>query len=216
MMPAVTEPQPIFLYGAGGHGRAAFEVIRRTGRYEIACVLDDEQTGDACGAPIVGGRAELAALAGRGIAAGFVAIGNNADREIISMLAGAAGLTLVTVVDPSAVVASDATLGPGTILMPLSMAGAGATVGRGAILNTAATIDHDCRVDDYAHVSVGAHLSGGCRVGVRSTVGIGASVAGAVHIGARAIIGAGAAVVTDIPAGVVAAGVPARQLSQSP
>lgn len=216
MMAAVTGRQPIFLFGAGGHGRAVAEVIRRVGEHEIACVLDDGQTGTACGAPIVGGRGELAALVDRGISAGVVAVGNNADREIITTLAEAAGLSLVTVVDPSAVVAGDATLGAGTILMPMSMAGAAASLGRGVILNTAATVDHDCTVGAFAHVSVGAHLSGDCHVGTRSTVGIGASVTGGVTIGARAIIGAGAAVVSDIPAGVVAAGVPARRLSQSP
>ena len=216
MMAEVPAPQAIFLFGAGGHGRAVAEVIRRAGRHEIACVLDDERSGRACDAPIVGGRDAFAGLAERGISAGFVAVGNNADRQILTTLAEASGLTLVTVVDPSAVVASDARLGAGTILMPMSMAGAGATIGRGAILNTAATVDHDCAIADYAHVSVGAHLSGGCRVGTRSTVGIGASVSGAATIGARSIIGAGAAVVSDIPDGVVAAGVPARQLSQSP
>lgn len=212
----MSDLQPIFLFGAGGHARAAAEVIRRAGRHRIACVLDDRHVGSACGAPIVGGREHLAQLTAQGIGEGFVAVGNNADRELITMFAEAAGLALVTVVDPTAVVASDATIGTGTILMPMSMAGAAVTVGRGVIVNTSATIDHDCTVDDYAHLSPGVHVSGECHIGRRSSVGIGATITGAAHIGPRAIIGAGAAVVSDIPDGVVAAGVPARRISISP
>jgi len=216
MMAEVASPEPIFLYGAGGHGRAVAEVVRREGRYRIAAFLDDTQTGSVGDVPIIGGRAELSRLADQGIASGFVSVGNNADRELITTLAEAAGLTLVTLVDPAAVVASDADVGAGSILMPMSFAGAASRIGRGAIINTSSTVDHDCVVEDFAHLSAGVHLSGGCHIGARSFVGIGASLGGAVRIGARAIIGAGAAVVTDIPAGVVAAGVPARQISSSP
>lgn len=216
MMQPVSDPRSIFLYGAGGHGRAVAEVVRRAGRHRIACVLDDREVGSAYGAPIIGGREQLAGLAAQGIVEGFVAVGNNADRELIATLSEAAGLSLITVIDPTAVVASDASVGAGTILMPMSMAGAGVTVGRGVIVNTSATIDHDCTVDDYAHLSPGVHVSGDCHIGPRSSIGIGATIAGAVSIGARAIIGAGAAVVSDIPGGVVAAGVPARRLSSSP
>ncbi|MEA2318887.1 MAG: hypothetical protein QOD44_3076 [Solirubrobacteraceae bacterium] len=216
MMAEVASPEPIFLYGAGGHGRAVAEVVRREGRYRIAAFLDDAQTGSIGDTPVIGGRAALAELAERGIVSGFVSVGNNADRELITTLAEAAGLTLVTLVDPAAVVASDAVVGAGSILMPMSLAGAASRIGRGAIINTAASVDHDCTVEDFAHLASGVHLSGGCHIGTRSFVGTGASLGGAVRIGARAIIGAGAAVVSDIPAGVVAAGVPARQISSSP
>jgi len=212
----VPEPEPIFLYGAGGHARAVSEVIRRQGAYRVACVLDDHERGTAAGAPIRGGREQLAALAADGLTLGFVAIGNNADRELISTLAGGVGLTLATIIDPAAVVASDARIGSGTILMPMSFAGSASRIGDGVIVNTSATVDHDCVLEDFSHLSVGANLSGGCHMGRRSMVGIGATLGGAVRVGARAVIGAGAAVVGDVPDGVVAAGVPARRLSQSP
>ena len=212
----MAELQPIFLYGVGGHGRAVSEVVRREGRYRIDCFLDDAATGSVNGIPIAGGREELPSMAARGLSHGFVSIGNNADRELVSTLAEAAGITLVTLVDPASVVASDAQLGAGTILMPMSVAGAAARIGRGAIVNTAATVDHDCVIEDFAHLSVGVNLSGGCRIGPRSFIGIGACLGGAVTIGSRVMIGAGAAVISDIPDGVVAAGVPARRISSSP
>jgi sugar O-acyltransferase (sialic acid O-acetyltransferase NeuD family) len=214
----MAEPEPIFLFGAGGHGRAVAEVVRRAGTLRIACVLDDDPSAVSPPGtpPVAGGRERLERLPTEGVRRGFVAVGDNDDRERVMTLAEAAGHELVTIVDPAAVVASDATVGAGTALMPMSFVGAGASVGRGAIVNTAATVDHDCVIDDYAHISCGVHLSGQCRVGARSLVGIGASIAGRVTLGDHVVIGAGAAVVEDVPSGVVATGVPARPRSGAP
>jgi sugar O-acyltransferase (sialic acid O-acetyltransferase NeuD family) len=217
MMSGVADAQPIFLFGAGGHGRAVTEIVRRGGKYRIARVLDDDPQATAPdGSRVAGGRELLPDLARDGLRLGFVAIGNNADRELVTMLAKAAGLSLATIVDPAAVTASDARIGAGTVLMPMTFAGAGGSIGDGAIINTSTTVDHDCVVGDYAHLSAGVHLTGGCRVGARSFVGIGAVLGRPVTLGERVIIGAGAAVITDVADGVVAVGVPARPMTQSP
>jgi sugar O-acyltransferase (sialic acid O-acetyltransferase NeuD family) len=208
--------EPIFLYGAGGHGRSVAEVIRRHGEYRVAVILDDAVSDAGGDPPVIGGREQLAALAEDGPRRGFVSIGNNADRELITTLVLGLGLTVVTVIDPAAVVASDAVIGAGTVLMPHSFAGANSHIGDSAIINTSATVDHDCIVEDFAHLSAGVHMTGGCHVRRRAFVGIGAVLGKALTVGERAIVGAGAAVVADVPAGVVAAGVPARQLSSSP
>ncbi|WP_415838086.1 hypothetical protein [Polaromonas hydrogenivorans] len=47
-------------------------------------------------------------------------------------------------------------------------------------------------------------------MGNRVNVGAGAKILGGVHIGDDAAIGANAVVLCDVPAGAVAAGVPAR------
>jgi sugar O-acyltransferase (sialic acid O-acetyltransferase NeuD family) len=210
--------EPIFLFGAGGHGRAVSEVVHRQGAFEIVAVLDDDPAAASPhGTPAVsGGHEALAALARSGPRRGVVAIGDNAARERLSGLALAAGLELVTVVDPSGVVARDAALGAGAVVMALAFVGAGVRVGRGAIVNTSATVDHDCVVDEYAHVAPGVHTSGGCVIGRRAFVGAGAAIAAGMTIGADAIVGAGAAVVADVAPGVVAAGVPARPLPRPP
>lgn len=208
--------EPIFIYGAGGHARSVAEIIRRQGRYRIVCVLDDAQHGhvERVG-DVVGGREELGSLPAAGVRAGFVAIGDNADRETITDLVTASGLALVSLVDPAAVLAEGVPIGPGTVMMPFSLAAAGSEIGRGVILNTSATVDHDCVVDEFAHLSVGVHTGGGCRVGRSSFVGIGAVLANGVRLGSHVTIGASAAVLEDIPDNVVAAGIPARPLRVS-
>jgi acetyltransferase EpsM len=85
-----------------------------------------------------------------------------------------------------------------------------ATIGENVILNTAASVDHDCVVADGAHIAPGVHLGGGVHIGRGAWVGIGATVRDHVTIGDECVIGAGAVVLQDIPARVVAYGVPAR------
>ena len=53
---------------------------------------------------------------------------------------------------------------------------------------------------------MGAHN----RIGTETLIALGATVVSTMTVGARTIVGAGAVVVTDIPADVVAFGVPAR------
>ena len=210
------ERESIFLYGAGGHARSVAEVIRREGRYEIAAVLDDGRTGSVPGVgEILGGVDLLGSLQGRGIRAGFVAIGLNRDREALIRRVEEHGLRLISPVDPAAVVAQGVTVGPGSVLMPFCLAGAGSVVGRGVIINTSATVDHDCVIADFVHISVGVHFGGACHVGERSFIGIGAVVGNNIRLGADVTIGASSTVIADVDDGTFVAGIPARPRTPS-
>jgi acetyltransferase EpsM len=207
-------PEGLFLFGAGGHARSVYEVVARQESYEIVTVLDDapERVPEFRGLEVLAGRRTLPELAETGPRNGFIAIGDNGVRRTLTHLVEEAGLSLVALVDPGAIVARGVEIGAGTVVMPGVVINVGATVGRNVILNTACTIDHDCRIGDYAHISPGVHISGECEVGSGVHIGIGASVLQRVQIGEAAKIGAGAAVTRDVRPGAVAVGVPAREL----
>lgn len=97
-------------------------------------------------------------------------------------------------VDALTVIAGFSTLGPHT------------RVGRGA------TIGHHTRLGACVTVHPGADIAGNCILGDKATVGIGAKIIDGVTVGAGSYVAAGAVVTSDVPANVLAGGVPARVL----
>ena len=120
------------------------------------------------------------------------------------------GLLPLTVVHRVAYVASDAALGPGCQVLAHATVCTQARLERSVIVNTAASVDHECRIGAGAHIGPGVRLAGRVAVGERAFIGTGAVILPRLTIGCDATVGAGAVVTTDVPAGAVVTGVPAR------
>lgn len=203
--------------GAGTHAKSVLEAIRSGDRFEVAALLDDDESrigGDVLGFPI-SGAAELERYRGDGVADAFVGVAGIADssgrRAVFERLV-AAGFELPPIVHAAAIVSPWAELCPGAQVLAGAIVNAGARIGDGAIVNTGAIVEHDCHVGAHAHVAPGARLAGLVSVGVGAHVGIGAVLIEAVQIGEGALVGAGAVVLRDVPADTRVVGVPARPL----
>ena len=132
-------------------------------------------------------------------------------RRAICDMAEAAGFTLAeALVDPSAVLARSARIGPGSFLNALVALGAASIVGTCVVVNRAANIGHHCILSDFCSIGPGASLAGNVRVGENAVVGTGAVVLPDVRIGDGAIVAGGAVVRKDVPAGTLVSGNPAR------
>ena len=204
---------PLLVFGASGHGLVVADTAVRQG-YDPVVFADDDpaKAGTSrMGLPVVACGVEAAAAwIGARDGAVVVAIGTNATRARVLEAFVAAGASVATVIDPSAVVSRGATVGAGTVVFAGVVVQAEARVGANVILNTGCSVDHECRLGDHVHVSPGAHLGGQVVVGEGTHIGIGACVIQCRRIGAWSTVGAGAAVVRDLPDRVVAVGVPAR------
>ena len=117
---------------------------------------------------------------------------------------------LVSLIDPTAVVARSATLGPGAYVNAAAIIAAGVSAGTSCAINRGASIGHHCHIGDYVTIGPGVVTGGGCRFGPGAFLGVGAVVAPEVEVGTNAVIGAGAVVVEDVPAGAVVVGNPAK------
>lgn len=207
----------IYVFGGGGHGKVVAEAAIASHLFAVRGFLDDDTSRYGrllMGFPIEGGLDAIRGRQGRvGVALG---VGSNKARLAVFERLVAEGQTIVTVVHPSAVVASAATLGVGCYVGPLAVIHADARVGRACIVNSGAIVEHDNVLGDGVHVSPKAALGGNVTLGDRVHIGLGASVIPGVTIGARSVVGAGAVVIADVPPDTTVVGVPAKPLPFRP
>jgi acetyltransferase EpsM len=203
--------KPLYVFGAGGHGKVVAEAARFDLDYRLRAFLDDDRRRwgqEWDGLPVLGGRGLLASLEDDAEVA--LGIGGNVMRAEVAEAVLGWGRTLATVVHPSAVVARGVALGPGTYVAPLAVLHTDAQLGHGCIVNSGAVVEHDCRLGDWVHVSPGAALGGGVRIGEGAHVALGAIVLPGLALGPWATLGAGAVMVHSLPDYATAVGVPAR------
>jgi acetyltransferase EpsM len=203
---------PLVIWGASGHALVVADTARAQGKFSIAGFVDDrpERKGVAfAGSKVLGGRDALRELHARGVRHLHVAVGHCATRLKLARFAQSEGFLLATIVHPNAVIAAQTPVGDGTFVAAGVVVNVGARVGENVILNTSCSVDHECDIQDGVHLGPGVRLGGGTQVRRAAWIGIGATVLHQVTIGEGSIVGGGAVVVRDIPAGIVAYGVPA-------
>jgi UDP-N-acetylbacillosamine N-acetyltransferase len=143
-----------------------------------------------------------------------VAIGDNTTREWITEELYNKGATILTVIDPTAILGRGIVIGRGAII------GAGAKImhrtyiGHGVLIGTGAIIEHGCDIGHYNRVSPGAVVCGHVHTQRSVWIGAGATVLPYKMIGKNAIVGAGAVVTKGVSTNTVVVGNPAKPLPQ--
>lgn len=197
----------LLIIGASGHGKVVADIAVHCGYKDIAFLDDDESLKSCLNYPVIGISMDIEKYIDADF---FVAIGNPKTREKVQRKL--AGMNIVSLVHPDAVIAPDVAIGKGTAVMAGAVINPGSVIGEGCIINTGATVDHDNRIEDFVHVSVGCHLAGTVTVGKSTWIGVGAVVSNNVNICGGCTIGAGAVVIKDISEPGTYVGVPAKRI----
>ncbi|MCA9243225.1 MAG: NeuD/PglB/VioB family sugar acetyltransferase [Phycisphaerales bacterium] len=203
----------VFVYGAGGLGSLATDILLQDRRYRPVAALDSEPArhgADLDGIPIIGGLEQVDALTKRGVGLGLVAIGFNPERVRIADELLCRGVRLISAIHPLASIAQSASLGPHVIIGARATVCVHARIQRDCVISAAAIIEHDNHLARGVFVHPAAKLAGGVTVDELATIGIGACVIPGRRIGRSARIEPGAVVIRDVIPGETVSGIPAQ------
>jgi len=142
----------------------------------------------------------------------ILGIGNNRIRQQVAQRIIEKGSIVINVIHPDASVGSKVLLGKGVFIARHVSVNPLAEIGDFTILNTSSVIEHECKIGQAAHIAPGAVLAGNVEIGNRAFIGANSVVKQGVKIGDDSIIGAGSVVLSDIPAGSVFVGNPAKRI----
>jgi sugar O-acyltransferase (sialic acid O-acetyltransferase NeuD family) len=117
-------------------------------------------------------------------------------------------------VDPRANLAHQLEVGRGVHVSPGATIAPFASLGDFVVVNRNASIGHHTVLGEFVTVNPGVQVAGICRIEDGVALGVGAAIVDGVTIGEGTVVGAGSVVTKNLPANVVAYGVPARVIRQ--
>jgi sugar O-acyltransferase (sialic acid O-acetyltransferase NeuD family) len=219
----MASPERVVVVGASGFGRECLDVLEAMAAagspVEVAGVVDDDPSEHnrellaARGVAYMGTIEEW--LAG-GLDAGYVlGVGSPLVRRLLAAQLEEAGARPFTVIHPSALLGARADVGEGSVVCAGAIISTNVRLGRHVHVNPNATIGHDADVQNFVSVNPGAVISGGVSIGQGTLVGASATILQNLSVGQGTIIGAGSVVTKNVPASVIAKGVPSSWVIRS-
>jgi sugar O-acyltransferase (sialic acid O-acetyltransferase NeuD family) len=203
----------VIIVGAGGFGREVLEWARAAwgdAASRIAGFLSaeaDRLEVHAWAPPILGDPASFMPRAGDGF---VLAIGIPGVRRRVAEGLLARGAAFLSLVHPTAIVASTAAVGVGSVVCPYAIVSDSCRLGRFTLLNYHSSLGHDASTGDYAVFSPYAALAGGARADDDVFLGMHATVGPGRTVGQRTKVSANSCALVDVPADSLVHGVPGR------
>lgn len=201
----------IALIGGGGHASDVLGVIESLGLdAEVGLVADmkvDPGRFARRGVEQWGLISELGTL---GVTHYVMGIGYSQPRRKVQARLEPFSMTPLTLIHPRAWVHPSASIGAGTVILAGAIVSALAAIGDHCVIHHNSIVGHDAQLQDFVTVLPGASVSGDTLLEEACVIGSRAVVIEKRIVGPGAVVGAGAVISKDVPADVIATGVPAQ------
>lgn len=200
----------LIIVGASGFGMEVLWLARRLGR-NVVGFLDDtsEKHGKRIlGVPVLGtidkcGKYDNCEF--------IVAIGSPRGREkVVSHLTNYKVVEYATLIDPSAIVDKDVSVGEGSVVCAGVICTVSVSIGKHTIINLNSTIGHEVKIDDFVTIAPNVSISGNIYLKNLVEVGTGATLREKLEVGAGSIVGMGSVLTKSVDERKVVVGNPAR------
>ncbi len=207
----------LILFPFGGNAREAlisvFAMNERNMEWDVLGFIDDDQSRhgkECCGIKVLGGRDVLKDFPDAFVLAVPGSPTSFPERKKIIASLNLDESRFAKIIHPSVVIAPDATIGCNTIIMPNVVISCGVSIGKHCVILPNTVVSHDSDMGDYCCVGSNVSVSGSVHLGPNCYIGSGTKLREDISIGAGTLVGLGSNVLSNIPAGVIAVGSPAR------
>jgi sugar O-acyltransferase (sialic acid O-acetyltransferase NeuD family) len=207
----------LILIAASGLAREVLAMVRASGQYDVAGLLDDDEEINGVsvdGAPVLGSIDDAPYYTHALL---LVCLNSGRARETVVERLTAMGIQnsrYATAVDPSVQYPEGCRIGRGTILLRNVTLTASVTLGSHVVAMPSVTFTHDDDVADFASFAAGVSLGGGVRIGRAACLGMNSCVRERTSVGDYTTVGMGAAVLSNVPNGETWVGVPAHEIDR--
>lgn len=204
----------LIIIGAGGYAKSVLDSVDYM-NFKMTGYIDDIKPVGTIhqGYPVLGSGIEC--LENPADYVFFIAIGNNYKRKVWFDKLKERNLSLINVIDKSALVSNAATIGEGSFIGKLAILNHGSSVGDNCVINTRALIEHGCKINNHVNISTNATLNGDVVCEEGSFIGSGTVINGQLTIGEWALVGSGAVVINDVDKNKTVVGVPAKEIQSN-
>lgn len=209
--------QKVILLGGGGFAREVLETIEDINRHTnnhieiLGFVYEggEREKGTLIhGLPVLGDLSEL-----RGIGLSEIslvsAVGRAVWRKKLVKESKGMGAKFIDIIHPSTHISKWAKIGEGAIIQSQCIIMPEIKIGDFFVSNDNVAIGHDTVIGNFVHVNPNVNIAGGTKIEDDVFIGVKATILTST-IGEGSVIGACALVTKDVPAHVIAKGVPAK------
>ena len=199
----------LIIIGAGDLAKDVIWLVERINEKEktfnLLGLTEVNMTGDFMGYPILGNDEIINDYQDVYVVCALANL--NIKEKIMNNLKD--NVKVATLIDPSALIHSSASIGEGSMVFANSIVGVNAKVGKNCTILHNSAVNHDVVLGDYSIVFPNATISGKCNIGKYCEIGTGASLIQGINVCDNAKIGVGAAVFTNITKAGTTVGNPA-------